>query len=146
MELEQLLVRTESAISRAIPRPDFTHGKVSMYIKFVRFIDSDGSPIEEAIGPVLKQVLTVSSYDELLRHVSENMMLAVYGAEIQVVKEMPNLIVRLFDQKSFVPTPGAPDLDAPRQIYLKATVYRYEPSLWDSLFNRTQKSANSGEE
>lgn len=137
MELEQMLIRTETAISQAIARPDFTHGKVSMFIKFVRFVDSDGSQMEEAIGHVLKQVLTVTSYEELLRHVSENMMLAVYGAEVQLVKEMPNLIVRLFDQKAMVPTPGAPALDAPGQIYLKATVYRYEPSLWDSLFKRT---------
>jgi hypothetical protein len=136
MELEQLLIRTETAINQAIPDPDFTHGKVSMFIKFVRMVDSDGSQMEESLGHVNKQVLTVSSYDELLRHVAENMMLAVYGAEVQLVKDMPNLIVRLFDQKAMIQTPGAPALDAPGQIYLKATVYRYEPSLWDSLFNR----------
>jgi len=136
MEVEQLLVRTERAISQMIARPDFTHGKISMFIKFVRFVDSDGSQMEEAVGHVNKQVLTVSSYNELLRLVAENMMLAVYGAEVQLVKEMPNLIVRLFDQRAIIPTPGAPPLDAPGQIYLKATVYRYTPSLWDSLLGR----------
>lgn len=94
----------------------------------------EGSQIEEPVGNVHKLVLQVNSLDELVGELADNMVVAVYGGDIQLVKEMPNLIIKLFDQKVWIPMTGAPPIDQAGQIYLKATVYRWEPSLWDQLF------------
>ncbi|HEY3368633.1 MAG TPA: hypothetical protein VGK74_26545 [Symbiobacteriaceae bacterium] len=136
MELEKLTAQTEAAIRERLDLPRFDAGKVSVWIKFVRHVRSDGSLMEEPVGPVQKMVLYIASYDDLVRTVAENMILTVYGSDLQIVPHLPNLIVKLFDRKVFVPVAGAPPLDQPDQIFLKATVYRYEPSLWDQLFKR----------
>lgn len=136
MELAELLAQTQAAILGKINLPDFQPCKVSMWLKFVRIEESDGAKVEQNAGPVQKLVFTAGSPEELVHQVTENMLLTVYGAEVQIVKDLPNLIVKLFDKKAYVPVAGAPPLDQPGQIYLKATVYRFEPSLWDQLFGR----------
>lgn len=138
MELEQLLEQTAKAIERAISLPDFRPTKVSMWLKFVRLGSENGTPIEQTTGHVQKLIFVAASFPELVRQVAENLILAVYGAEVPVVREMPNLIVRLFDQKAWVQVPGAPPIDQADQIFLKATVYRYEPDLWAQLFGRSK--------
>lgn len=141
MELEQLLSQVAEAIRSKIDLPEFHAGKFSMWLKFVRpVITEDGTRMEESVGGLQKLVFTAGSFDELLLHVAENAVLAVYGAELPVVKELPNLIVKLIDRKSFVPVPGGPPVDQAGQVFLKATVYRYEPSLWEQIFGRKQEA------
>jgi hypothetical protein len=136
MHLEALLARTERAIAEQVTLSDFEPCKVSMWLKFVKLQPVDGTNMEVNITPVQKVIFTASSFAELVQEVAENMVLAVYGADAPPVKELPNLIVKLFDQKARIATPGAPPLEEEGQIFLKATVYRYEPSLWERLFGR----------
>jgi hypothetical protein len=137
-ELERLVVQTERVIGEHIGQPEYHPGKASVWIKLVKLVPMDHSQMEETVGSVHKVILTAGSLEELIRAVAENLVLAVYGGEVQVVTEMPNLIVRLFNRKAYVPTPGAPPLHLPGQTYLKATVYRWEPSLWEQFFPKKQ--------
>lgn len=132
-ELESLVAGVEAAIRRGTEQPDFQHGKVSLWMKLVR-LDSEGR--EETVGPVHKVLLTASSYDDLLRQVAENLVVATFGGDVQLVEAMPNLVLKLFEQKAYVAVPGAPPIDQAGQLLLKGTVYRSEPSLWDSWFKK----------
>jgi hypothetical protein len=133
-ELEQLVRTTAHAIREQVRPAEFHACKVSLWIKLVRPAMADGAHIEETVGNVHKVILHVNSLDDLTKEVAENMVLAAFGGDVQLVKEMPNLIVKLFDHKAYVQIPGAPPLDQTGQVFLKATVYRWEPSLWDQLF------------
>jgi hypothetical protein len=135
-ELERLVAQVEGQIRQHLTLPEVFQGKVSVWIKLVRPGRQDGAQVEETVGNVHKVMLEVANLDELLREIADNLVLAVYGGDVQVVKEMPNLIVKLFARKAYVPMPGAPPLDQAGQVFLKATVYKWEPSLWDQLFNR----------
>lgn len=135
-ELEKLVAQTDRSIREHIEQGDFHPGKVSVWIKLVKLVAVDHTHLEETVGGVHRVILTAGSFPELVRAVAENLVLTVYGGEVQIVKEMPNLIIRMFDRKAYVPTPGAPPLDQAGQVFLKATVYRWEPSLWDQLFKR----------
>lgn len=136
MELEKLLTQTEAAIRERIGSVHFQPCKVSIWIKFVRRVPMDGAYVEEPAGPVHKLLVPIETEQELIATVAENMVLAVFGGDLQVGERMPNLIVKLFDRKAFIPLPGNPPVEQPDQVYLKATVYRYEPSLWDQFFKR----------
>lgn len=134
-ELEKLVASTRAAIEEALPAPaDFRPGKVSMWIKLVKLGEMEGARVELNEGPTQKVIVTAGSYQELLQAVAENLVLAVFGAEVSLVKALPNLIVKLFDRKRTVAVAGGPPLDQAGQLYLKATVYRWEPSLWEQLF------------
>lgn len=135
-ELEKLAARTAQAILKHVEPPEFHPCKVSIWIKLVKLVHVDGAQMEETVGSVHKLMLMSNSYADLVRELADNMVLAAFGGDVQLVKEIPNLIVKLFDHKAYVPMPGAPPLDQPGQLYLKATVYRWEPSLWDQLFKR----------
>jgi len=126
----------ELAIRRRLTLPDFRPGKVSVWIKLIRYSQLDGGLVEETVGNIHKLMLAVNSSDELMQELSANMVVSVYGGEMQLVKEMPNLIVKLFDRKAYVEMPGAPPVDQAGQLVLKATVYRWEPSLWDQLLGK----------
>lgn len=136
MELERLVAQTEAAIKAKLEVPDFRPGKFSVWLKFVRMVSQDGSLVEEAVAPPTKAIFTAGSADELVHQLADNLLLAVFGAEVRVVQEMPNVIVKLSGKKTHLAMPGAPALAQPGQIYLKATVYEYSPSLWDQLFGR----------
>lgn len=140
MELERTTERIKSAIEAGIELQDFHPGKVSLWLKYVRPRPQDGITIEETVGPVHKQVFFAPSEDELVRGVAENLLLFVFGAEAPVVKELPNLIVKLFDQKARVAVEGAPPLEQQGQIFLKVTVYPYHPSLWEQLFPKPEET------
>jgi hypothetical protein len=137
-ELARLVAQTESAIRERFAADEFHPGKVSVWIKLIRQVPMEQTQLEETVGSVHKVLLPASSFPELIRALSENLVVTVYGGELQIVREMPNLIIKLFDRKAVVPVPGAPPLDQAGQIFLKATVYRWEPSLWDQLFHREQ--------
>ena len=107
-ELEKLVTKVQAAILEALPEPgSFRPGKVSMWVKLVKLGDMDGSQVEITQGSTHKVIVTAGSWQELLQAVAENLVLAVYGAEISLVKELPNLIVKLFDRKRTVPIVGA---------------------------------------
>jgi len=76
----------------------------------------------------------VSTGRELLYAVAREVVLTVFGDVVQVVKDLPNLKVRLLDRRADVHLPGAPPLDQAGQIWLKVTVRRYEPGLLERLF------------
>lgn len=144
MELEKMVAQTAAAIQAAIPVPEFRSGKFSVWLKFVRLKTDDGTTVEENLAPPTKQIFTAANADELLHQLADNVLLAVFGAEAPVVQEMPNLIVKLLDKKAQVAVPGAPPLTQPDQIFLKATVYEYSPSLWDTLFGRKERDQVQG--
>lgn len=142
MELERLVSRIKERILATLEVEGFRPGKISLWLKFVQFGSMDGTPVETAISPVHRVVFTAASIDELVEQVAENLVLQVFGAETQVVRELPNLIVKLFDHKAMIPMDGAPPLDAPDQVFVKATVYRYDPGLWEQLFGRRETQAD----
>lgn len=135
-ELEQLVTRVEAALRSHVKAPEFRHGKVSVWMKLVR---PAGPGQEETIGDVHKVLLTATNYDDLLSQVAENLVVAAFGGDVQLVDAMPNLIIKLFDAKAYVPIPGAPPIDQAGQVFLKATVYKWEPSLWDQIFGSKKK-------
>lgn len=136
-ELEKLVSKTEQAILAVLKPPtEFSPCKVSVWIKLVKPARVDGVQMEETVGNVHKVMLEVNSVDELVREVADNVVVAVFGGDVPLVRQMPNLIVKVFDSKAYVPMEGAPPLDAAGQMFLKATVYRWEPSLWDQLFKK----------
>ena len=134
-ELESLVATVEAAIQAHVEPPDFGHGKVSVWIKLVRLARAPDP--EETVGHVHKVLLTVKSLDDLIQQVAENLVVAVFGGDVQLVAAMPNLIIKLFESKAYVPLPGAPPIDQSGQVFLKATVYRWEPSLWDQIFGKS---------
>lgn len=135
-ELEQLVAKVENALRTHVKRPDYWHGKASVWLKLVR---PTGQNQEETVGSVHKVLLTAASYDDLLRQVAENLVVAAFGGDVQLVDTMPNLIIKLFDSKAYVAIPGAPPIDQAGQIFLKATVYKWEPSFWDQIFGGKKK-------
>jgi hypothetical protein len=137
-ELENLVKRVALAIRERINPPDFHPCKVSVWIKLVRLVTVDGTHMEETVGNVHKVLFDVISPDELIAEVADNLVLAAFGGDVQIFKEMPNLIVKLFESKAYIALPGAPPIDQAGQVFLKATVYRWEPSLWDQLFKRKE--------
>lgn len=108
----------------------FQSGKVSIWLRFIR-LESGG---EQEVLPAQKVIAEVLSPRALLYKVAEQVVLSVFGSEVTVVAEVPNLIVKLFDRKAMVRVPGGPPLEQEKQIFLKVTVYRYEPGLWQRLF------------
>lgn len=139
MELEKMALRIHRQMQESVELPNFRPGKVSLWLKYVRLKRDDGAILEETDGPVQKQVFLAASPDELMQDVAENILLFVFGAELSQVKGLPNLIIKLFDKKVRLQTPAAPALDEPDQLFLKATVYEYHPSLWEQLFSRRSK-------
>ncbi|HWI60270.1 MAG TPA: hypothetical protein VNT75_00385 [Symbiobacteriaceae bacterium] len=123
----------EAAIRAKAEKPDFAHGKVSLWVKLVR-LDAQGH--EEPVGPLHKVMLTATSYDDLIRQLAENLVVATFGGDVQLVDAMPNLILKLFETKRYVAIPGAPPIDQAGQLFLKGTIYRSEPSLWDQWFGK----------
>ncbi len=136
MDLEKLLGLVTKAILSGVDLSAFHPGEVTCWIKFVQLRGMDGAKIEETVGSTTKLIFDADSVAKLVRAVAENALLAVYGAEVPIVADMPNLIVKLFDKQFFVPIAGAPPIDEPGQIFLKVTVHRYDPGLWKQLFPR----------
>lgn len=138
MELERLVQDLTTALHSHFPeQAPFSPGRYSLWLRLVKPGLLDGSVVDVAMGPPSKLALTVKSQDELLAAIAENALVTVYGAEIPLVKEMPNLIVKLLERKQRIAVTGAPPLDVADQPFLKVTVYRFEPSLWDRLMGRT---------
>ncbi|MFZ5827897.1 MAG: hypothetical protein ACOY94_26635 [Bacillota bacterium] len=108
----------------------FQAGKLSIWLRFVR-LETGG---EQEVLPALKVVAEALTRKALLYKVAEQVVLAVFGSEVTVVSEVPNLIIKLFDHKAMVYVPGNPPLEQEGQVFLKVTVYRYEPGLWQRLF------------
>lgn len=138
MALEKLVQELTTALHSHFPAHEgFSPGRYSLWLRLVKPSVIDGSIVDHPIGAAQKLVMTFRSRDELLEAIAENALVTVYGAEVALVKEMPNLIVKLLDRKARVPVSGAPPLDAPNQPFLKVTVYRFEPSLWERLTGKT---------
>lgn len=138
MALERLVQELTATLHSHFPaRESFSPGRYSLWLRLVKPGQLDGANIDHPIGPAQKLAITVKSRDELIAAIAENALITVYGAEIPLVQEMPNLIVKLLDQKRRVPVAGAPPLEAVGQPFLKVTVYRFEPSLWDRLMGKT---------
>ncbi len=125
-----MILQVAAAIRSRIPLPEFHPGKLSVWLRFVRLAPGGEVPI----GPAQKLITSARDEEEFFHTIAENVLLAVYGAEIPIVHEMPNLIIKLFDRKAPIQMDGAPPLEEPDQIHLKVTVYRYEPSLWQQIF------------
>lgn len=135
-ELEKLAATVEAAIKGRIRPTEFRPGKVSVWIKMVKLVGNQ----EETAGHVHKVLLTAAHDEDLIRQLAENLVVATFGADVPLVESMPNLIVKLFDTKAYVAIPGAPPIDQAGQLFLKATVYPFEPSLWDQLFGKKERT------
>lgn len=115
---------TETGIPKVRP------GRHEIWLTFVR---RDGST-EERVMPGRKVVRSVVTGHELVHAVAEAIVLTVFGELVQVVKELPNLRLRLLERRAQVHLPGAPPLEQDGQIWLKVTVRRSEPGLLERLF------------
>lgn len=133
-ELETLVAKVEAAILAHLEPPEFSHGKVSVWIKLIK--PAAGQDPEETVGHVHKVLLTAVSFQDLVQQLAENLVVAIFGGDVQLAQSMPNLVVKMFESKAWIPVPGAPPVDQAGQIFLKATVYRWEPSLWDQIFGK----------
>lgn len=133
-ELQRLVAQVEQAIRAHAQPPERGHGKASVWIKLVK--PAKAPEPEETVGQVHKVMLTFTSYDDLIQEIAENLVVAVFGGDVQLVPALPNLIIKLFEHKFYVPVPGAPPIDQSGQVFLKATVYHWEPSLWDQIFGK----------
>ena len=129
-ELNLMIQTVAKAIAGRTDLPDVRPGKHEIWLTFIRRI----GPSEERVVPGQKRVLSVSTGRELLYAVAREVVLTVFGDVVQVVKDLPNLKVRLLDRRADVHLPGAPPLDQAGQIWLKVTVRRYEPGLLERLF------------
>lgn len=139
MELERLVQELTTALHSHFPQTaGFSPGRYSVWLRLVKPGLLDGSIVDQPIGPASKLALTVRSRNELIEAVAENALVTIYGAELPLVQSMPNLIVKLEGRKVRIHVDGAPPLTAADQPFLKVTVYRFEPSLWERL---TGKSA-----
>lgn len=118
------------AIRAEIDLTEFHPHKYDLWFNFLRM--ENGA--ERAVLPAAKRVETAATESELLYKVAEQVVLTIFGAEVRVVDDLPNLIVRLLDHRATIHLPGAPALDAPDQIFLKVTVSRHEMGLWEQLF------------
>lgn len=143
MELEQMVSDLTRQVREQVAPPTFRPGKVSLWLKLVRLVPMDGSLVEENEGPVQKLILRAAAFDDLAQQMAENMVLYIYGAEVPLVREMPNVIMKLFDRKVRLKMAGAPPLEEPGQLFLKATVYEHSPSLWEQLFPRRDQTEES---
>lgn len=114
---------------------DFHPGKFSIWLRFIRLTEGG----EQEVLPAHKLVREAMTEKELRYLLAEQVVLTVFGSELTVVTDLPNLVVKLNDRKSTVHLPGAPPLEQPDQIFLKVTVYRYEPGLWARLFGSKQE-------
>ncbi|HLO01775.1 MAG TPA: hypothetical protein VK191_01545 [Symbiobacteriaceae bacterium] len=138
MALEKLVQELTTALHSHLPEHQpISPGRYSLWLRLVKPGELDGSIVDLPMGPAQKLALTVKSRDELLAAIAENALVTVYGAEVPLVKTMPNLIVKLLERKARVPVAGAPPIDAADQPFLKVTVYRFEPSLWERLMGQT---------
>lgn len=105
-------------------------GKFDIWLQFVR--PEEGGDRE--ILPAQKQRVEALSTKELLYAVALEVTLAVFGGENRVVRDLPNLAVRVLDRRAKIHLPGAPALEAPGQVILKVSVSRHQPGLWTRLF------------
>lgn len=134
---EQLAQTVAQRLQAALPAPGVVPGKVSVWLRFVRHVPQPaGAPAEETVGTTTRVFFTALAAAELYEQVAQNVLLKVYGEEIQTVTALPNLILRVEDRKVRVAMPGAPPLDQPGQIFLKVTVFAWRPGLWERLFGR----------
>ncbi|MBP2018573.1 hypothetical protein J2Z79_001988 [Symbiobacterium terraclitae] len=126
-----LMIRTVAkAIASRIDLPEVRPGKHEIWLTFIRRT----GPSDERVLPGRKRVLSVTTGPELLYAVAREVVLTVFGDEVQVVKDLPNLKIRLLDHRADVHLPGAPPLDQAGQIWLRVTVRRYEPGLLERIF------------
>lgn len=138
--LEQAAEEIARELQRRIELPNFRPGKVSLWLKLVKLVPDDGATIEQTVGTVGRQIFLAASPAELMRDVATNVLLFVFGAELPLVNDLPNLIVKLYDKKVWIQVQGGPPLDQAGQIFVKATVYEYHPGLWEQLFGSRSKT------
>lgn len=137
LELEQMARTVAKRLHTALPDAGFSPGRFSVWLRFVRYVPAEGGgQLEETVGVTSRLFLTALSTAELYEQMAQNVILKVYGEEIQTVKDLPNLVVRVDGRRAKLPMPGAPPLDQAGQILLKVTVFRYQPGLWEQLFGR----------
>lgn len=131
-ELDLLIQVVAEAIDDQVGRPECRPGKYDLWLTYIKRVGSG----ESAVLPGRRSVIDASGPTDLLYEVSAAVVLSVFGDEVQVVDELPNLQVRLLDRKGTVRLPGAPDPQQDGQIWLKVAVNRHEPGLWKRLFGK----------
>lgn len=141
-ELEQLVAQVEQAILAEVTGKEFRPGRVSVWTKLVRPVVHDGIPGEETVGELHKHQFVARSFPELVRSLAEQIVLTIYGAEIQIVTEIPDMVLKLYGHKTRVKSPFTPARRQADPLYLKVTVYYAPPSLWENLFHRQANMKN----
>ena len=129
-ELDTIIRNVATATVTETGIPKVRPGRHEIWLTFVRRTGSD----EERVMPGRKVVCSVVNGQELVYAVSETIILTVFGDLVQVVRELPNLRLRLLDKTAKIHLPGAPPLDQDGQIWLRVTVRRNEPGLLERLF------------
>ncbi|MFB5082645.1 hypothetical protein [Symbiobacterium thermophilum] len=110
--------------------PKVRPGRHEIWLTFVRRTGTS----EERVMPGRRDVRSVMTGQELAHAVAESIVLTVFGGEIQVVDQLPNVKLRLLDRRADLHLPGAPPLDQDGQVWLRVTVRRSEPGLLERLF------------
>jgi len=134
-ELDLVIQKVAEAIDEQVGRPACLAGKCELWLTYVK--RTGGS--DAAVMPGRKLIIDAAGPTELLYAIAAEVVLSVFGDEIRVVDDLPNLLLRLLDRRGEVHLPGAPDLAQEAQIWLKVTVHRHEPGLWQRLFGRGQE-------
>jgi len=121
-----MIHQVSAAVRASTPKSEFHPGKQSLRIQFVR-LTPEG---ETSFGPAERLIVEAENEEQLYQRLGEQVVLTVFGPEVQVVSKMPNLIVDLFGKTRRVYMEGAPSLDAPGQPYLKLSIEHYAPTVW----------------
>lgn len=137
---EELAREVAQRMAAALPPGNRVPGRVSVWLRFVQMRPMDGSLVEQTVGATSRTYMTALDAADLYDQLAAQVLLKVFGQEEQVVADLPNLIVKVLDQKGRVPMPGAAPLENPDQIWLKVTVYEFQPNLWERLFGRPEQA------
>ncbi|MFZ5815576.1 MAG: hypothetical protein ACOY93_09790, partial [Bacillota bacterium] len=74
---------------------DFHPGKFSIWLRFIRLTEGG----EQEVLPAHKLVREAMTEKELRYLLAEQVVLTVFGSELTVVTDLPNLVVKLNDRK-----------------------------------------------
>jgi len=115
-------------------------GRLSIWLRYVKEEYYRGSPVELTQGSTTRIILEAETTEEFYRILAENIVLKVFGEELRLTRGVPEIVLKLFDDKYHLPPKGK-YADHTTELKLKVTVYRHRPGLFDRLFIRRSRGA-----
>lgn len=134
---DELAKAVAAKMAAAVPVERGLPGRFSVWLRFFRHqTGPDGVLMEETVGTTTRVFFTARNAPDLYEELAQNVVLKVYGEEVETTRTLPNLVLKIGLRKEKVALSGAPPLSQPDQVFLKVTVYEYQPSLWERVLGR----------